>query len=67
MDENKKITTNLDVTFNVVIQNDKYLKELFEQLDTITSEIKNYSCNLIVTASQLSYHEIGVNKKKEHL
>lgn len=52
MEESKKITTELEVTFNVVIQNDKYLKELFTQLDNITHEIKNYSCKLIETAIQ---------------
>lgn len=57
MNENKKITTEMDVTFNVVIQNDKHLKELFDQLDTITSEIKNYSCNLIVVASQQQHKD----------
>lgn len=57
MDENKKITTEMDVTFNVVIQNDKHLKELFDQLDTITSEIKNYSCNLIAVTSQQQHKD----------
>lgn len=57
MDENKKITIEMDVTFNVVIQNDKHLKELFDQLDTITSEIKNYSCNLIAVASQQQHKD----------